>query len=106
MFWLASNSALPSADSCVPWLVIEPSLASRVRLPPALTWLTRAVLVLSFWLALERCEPAWITTGVSAAAVPAVSPSARRLSLPMVEPLSGMLLVAASRALRYAAAGS
>ncbi|WP_228735239.1 hypothetical protein [Xanthomonas euvesicatoria] len=100
MSLLANNTALPSADIWVPWLVIEPSLASSVRLPPAASWLTRASLVLSFCAALERWLLAWITTGVIAAMVPAAAPSASRLILLMVEPVSTMFLVVESRAPR------
>nr|WP_153296830.1 hypothetical protein [Xanthomonas oryzae] len=47
-----------------------------------------------------------MTTGVIAAMVPAAAPSALRLILLMVEPVSTMFLVVESRALRYDAPGS
>ncbi|MNC22094.1 hypothetical protein D3C75_700840 [compost metagenome] len=100
MSLVASSTALPSADICVPWLRIEPPLAISVRSPPAASWLTRASLVEWLCSLLDRWLPAVTTVDVVAARRPEAAPSAVRVIRPIAEPLSAMPSVVESRALR------
>src|SRR5450830_1957577 len=104
MLSLATRVASPSLLMAAPWLLILPPVARMVKLPPALSELTCAVLVAWSLVLLALREPACTTTAVVAAATPSVVASAYLVLLPSMLVL-GLLLALCWKALWKAASG-
>jgi len=82
MLSFASSKALPSALICVPWLVIEPSVAMMVKSLPAVRVLVRASLMAWFSVLFLPWAPNCKVATVIAAGAPSAAPLALPISRP------------------------